>query len=155
MENDLKSSLEKLTDIAETNIQLFMKMLDITLEQKRYILDGDIDSLQECIIKKQEYIDQLNALDIRQNFERLKEIMQDNSDLNLAYQWRLLDEKMKNLSRLARQLEEMDKSNIELAYARLKNLKTGIQTVKDHKKAVYLYNAESMPEQKISFDRKK
>ncbi|TCO76445.1 flagellar export chaperone FlgN [Marinisporobacter balticus] len=126
---DLKVLIDELIYASQKKEMNLKTLLDLTIAQKSFIKNGDLDKLATAISQKQSTIEKINQMDIDflNGYNRLKRSLGVTSieDIDVVKYPALKELKLNisNIMGLLKQIEEIDQNNT-------KNLKIDFEKVK-------------------------
>jgi hypothetical protein len=157
-----KELLINLSEILTKKLRLLQNIQSITEEQKKIIVDEDIDKLNKLIQKKQKIINLIDNIDIKFNdmFLELKRInnIENLNDLESPDIGTIkeLKSKISNIKKITNDIILSEKENNSNAKMLLSNLSIKIKKIKSAKKTNSAYNyGNSIKQPSYFIDKKK
>lgn len=158
----MKSQLiNDLNRIIEKKLELFNKLYDITLEQKKDIENNEADNIEILVQQKQQVIDKIDKLDadFLAGYNKLKEELQiDNLDFTDTAKY----PEMKNIKAhiekimgMAHKIMELENSNRERLESIFQDVKNELRQIKAGKRSLKAYEPTPVYNDGIFIDKKK
>ncbi|MEA4848695.1 MAG: flagellar export chaperone FlgN [Clostridiaceae bacterium] len=159
--DSVNSGITELISLLDRKRQLFDKIMEMTLEQKKDIEENAAVSIEGLVNRKQAIIDKideidrsfserLNLLKKRLNVQALEEI-----DFTKYPELRNLKLKVEDIMAMAQKIMLIEKSNKEKLTAVMNNLKKDIRQMNVGKKSIRAYEKPVIYNDGIYIDKKK
>ncbi|MGE5630857.1 MAG: hypothetical protein ACM3TR_07140 [Caulobacteraceae bacterium] len=150
-----------LVGLADKKKELFSKINDITLEQKKDIEENEARNIEELVNRKQQVIDVIDEID-REFSEKLNLLKKslnidalENADFTKYPMLKTLKLKVEGIIPVARGIMEIEKENKEKLLVIFNKLKNEMKQLSVGKKSIKAYEMPSINNDGIYIDRKK
>ena len=158
---DFNGIIVQLMELIDQKAELFSKIMEVTLEQKKDIEENAANKIEKLVSQKQSVIDNIDEIDksFSERFNLLKKQLKVNTleevDFTKYPELRNLKLKVEEIMSIAQEIMHIEESNKKKLTAIMNDLKKEIKQINVGKKSIKAYEKPIINNDGIYIDKKK
>ena len=158
---DFNGIIVQLMELIDQKAELFSKIMEVTLEQKKDIEENAANKIEKLVSQKQSVIDSIDEIDksFSERFNLLKKQLKVNTleevDFTKYPELRNLKLKVEEIMSIAQEIMHIEESNKKKLTAIMNDLKKEIKQINVGKKSIKAYENPIINNDGIYIDKKK